>query len=58
MRFDFIYLTSRFLNEDTVLAGLTAVGYLFQIRTPENWKVLLNISRFGLGRHMLEFTGS
>ena len=55
VRFDFICLTSRFLNEDIVLADLTAVGNLFQIWTPENWKVLLKISRFGLGRHMLEF---
>ena len=55
VRFDFICLTSRFLNEDIVLADLTAVGNLFQIWTPENWKVLLNISRFGLGRRMLEF---
>ena len=31
VRFDFICLTSRFLNEDIVLADLTAVGNLFQI---------------------------
>ena len=55
VRFDFKCLTSRGLNEDVILANLTAVGNLFQIWTPENWKVLLNISRFGLGRHMLEF---
>ena len=31
VRFDFLCLTSRFLNEDIVLADLTAVGNLFQI---------------------------